>query len=838
MNSPYITPPSSSRRPLYHDKNYNSRREAYEPEFQEEVLDSARNSPTFQGDNFSACDVSLVYNSKLSQGKNARKKSQNTDLNLNSIGRGESEEISTSPTHGTLPGSTRREKFLFGTKGSVRSLKNNNQKLIANADIDSLHDEELPSTIGTPKRLERLRKDKQAKSKHYGQLGILNSPKDQMVFPLYAESPMALINERDVSPEGELPGKLFNNRNRSPTGLSTKQDMKGMLEGIENIPHRQFVSESDAKQTVGTLPAENENPRHLALNINNEMNQASPPIAVVGNDNQAVQDASSPRNIQSNNGRGGGRGIMNNTMPEIEAKLFLKRNVGLFITGVFLSMILLAMIYGYLPFEGLFIIGYLYLLYSLFESSKRVKNSQREDWRKREDQLELIETIIAIVFLVSVNLSLFKVISFSLLNGTPFALSALIYLFKSQAPKPVRNYRLLTKLVSTLQILLITLQLNGAINWDWIIVFVASWFYFGLTGIYLFAYATIFVLSLIFFIFQVIFKRHDEDRNQLIIQLKGLFWHLLYYGMGGVAYLLLSGFNEAYSGSGSFDELQQATLIALAVNIVLVIYTFVFFKPLTVYIQLYSLTDESILGSDSTLRPAQEEKEETKVLQVVQKNSYFVALSSTYFRPLSKGLLERNEGRLKEIKKMISGFTTKNNSKRNVVNVETLKHDKEILDKKLERISKNNNNGFQKMTLKAGGPAVFFDTEIKRTHGDSSEVTSPKKVHFSFNDAKDVGDWEKCHAFVTQPKGTQDDNLCYLCWANDPNALLMTCGHGGICYECAIALVNKKNECMQCREIVTEIHKIDHNLKLPGVIKAVEVCTVTKSKSPPQKIEQ
>ena len=310
--------------------------------------------------------------------------------------------------------------------------------------------------------------------------------------------------------------------------------------------------------------------------------------------------------------------------------------------------------------------------------------------------------------------------------------------------------------------------------------------------------------------------------------------------MGGVAYLLLSGFNEAYSGSGSFNELQQATVIALAVNVVLVIYTFVFFKPLTTYIQLYSLTDESILGSDSLARPAaQEDKEEIKVLQVVQKNSYFVALSSTYFRPLSKGLLEKNEGRIKEIKKMISTLTvTKNNSKRNVVDVETLKHDKEILDKKLDKISKNHhNNGLQQNKKAPGGAAVFFDTEVKRTDENSSGITSPKKVHFSFNDAKDVGDWEKCHA-VTQPKGTQDDNLCYLCWANDPNALLMTCGHGGICYECAIALVNKKNECMQCREIVTEIHKIDHNLKLPGVIKAIEVCTVTKIKQPSQNVAQ
>jgi len=166
--------------------------------------------------------------------------------------------------------------------------------------------------------------------------------------------------------------------------------------------------------------------------------------------------------------------------------------------------------------------------------------------------------------------------------------------------------------------------------------------------------------------------------------------------------------------------------------------------------------------------------------------------------------------------------------------VETLKQDKENLDKKLDKIAKN--GGLQSrrnnLTPKNGAPAAFFDTDFKHSQNSSVGIDSPKKkIHFSFNDAKDVGDWENCH--VASPKGTQqDENLCYLCWANEPNALLMTCGHGGICYECAIALVNKKNECMQCREIVTEIHKIDQNLKLPGVIKAVEVCKVTKSKVP------
>jgi len=55
------------------------------------------------------------------------------------------------------------------------------------------------------------------------------------------------------------------------------------------------------------------------------------------------------------------------------------------------------------------------------------------------------------------------------------------------------------------------------------------------------------------------------------------------------------------------------------------------------------------------------------------------------------------------------------------------------------------------------------------------------------------------------------EKLCYVCESHPANAVLLECGHGGICYECGQGLVNQRTErsCPICREF------IEHIVKLP-----------------------
>ncbi|CAK63327.1 unnamed protein product (macronuclear) [Paramecium tetraurelia] len=60
----------------------------------------------------------------------------------------------------------------------------------------------------------------------------------------------------------------------------------------------------------------------------------------------------------------------------------------------------------------------------------------------------------------------------------------------------------------------------------------------------------------------------------------------------------------------------------------------------------------------------------------------------------------------------------------------------------------------------------------------------------------------------SQDPQQQSDCKCIICCERPPNAVLMTCGHGGICYQCAIQMAQKNKECFLCRQNIKEIYEI------------------------------
>ena len=59
------------------------------------------------------------------------------------------------------------------------------------------------------------------------------------------------------------------------------------------------------------------------------------------------------------------------------------------------------------------------------------------------------------------------------------------------------------------------------------------------------------------------------------------------------------------------------------------------------------------------------------------------------------------------------------------------------------------------------------------------------------------------------PSQQKEESLCYICEDNVSNAILTECGHGGVCYECAVRSIEQKNECMGCRKPAKSIYRID-----------------------------
>jgi len=63
------------------------------------------------------------------------------------------------------------------------------------------------------------------------------------------------------------------------------------------------------------------------------------------------------------------------------------------------------------------------------------------------------------------------------------------------------------------------------------------------------------------------------------------------------------------------------------------------------------------------------------------------------------------------------------------------------------------------------------------------------------------------HSVIQVKEETEKPN-CLICFAKYPDAVLMNCGHGGICYDCGAEMIQTKKECHMCRKEVALLLKI------------------------------
>ena len=53
-----------------------------------------------------------------------------------------------------------------------------------------------------------------------------------------------------------------------------------------------------------------------------------------------------------------------------------------------------------------------------------------------------------------------------------------------------------------------------------------------------------------------------------------------------------------------------------------------------------------------------------------------------------------------------------------------------------------------------------------------------------------------------ESKSNIAENVCIMCCSNGPDAVLMPCSHGGICYECCLKISKVNPICPYCRKVL------------------------------------
>ena len=59
--------------------------------------------------------------------------------------------------------------------------------------------------------------------------------------------------------------------------------------------------------------------------------------------------------------------------------------------------------------------------------------------------------------------------------------------------------------------------------------------------------------------------------------------------------------------------------------------------------------------------------------------------------------------------------------------------------------------------------------------------------------------------------GDSEDNSCKICFENEVDCTLYTCGHTCFCYACANEVKNKGDICPLCRQVILDVIKIYKN---------------------------
>jgi len=70
-----------------------------------------------------------------------------------------------------------------------------------------------------------------------------------------------------------------------------------------------------------------------------------------------------------------------------------------------------------------------------------------------------------------------------------------------------------------------------------------------------------------------------------------------------------------------------------------------------------------------------------------------------------------------------------------------------------------------------------------------------------YMDPEELARQEALHKAMLEDKEYREKASCCICFENLANAVIMRCGHGGICYECGKGiLASNMRQCHLCRE--------------------------------------
>lgn len=341
---------------------------------------------------------------------------------------------------------------------------------------------------------------------------------------------------------------------------------------------------------------------------------------------------------------------------------------------------------------------------------------------------------------------------------------------------------------------------------------------FSLTYYLLFAF--IFYSILVFFIFlSALFgcRRGDSSYKLNII---GFAWYLIVSLYSWIWFIIVLNAGNFLDDESSKNTLLNSYLGAIAHSLFLLFYAIFLRHPLTRFLRF-----ETNLFVARMNQSSQGRVEKTVRFEVEQGDMpYLAVISPTFYLQMQEAFRLHNKTSLlnwiKDIKlekfKMYMRMQPKACCKN--------KHEKlEIKDLTMpENVTNRLNYSKNFVILERKKENICSTSMINLNRCLDSPEQNNSKIFYSFDDMAIYNNIKKPEGAQVQvpQKENENEKICYICFERAPNAVFMKCGHGGVCYECAIESWKKADTCLMCRQKVEAILKVSiiDKLKVSKVI--------------------
>ena len=396
--------------------------------------------------------------------------------------------------------------------------------------------------------------------------------------------------------------------------------------------------------------------------------------------------------------------------------------------------------------------------------------------------------------------------------------------------------------IYTVQAFVIAAQLDMDLQWDWGVVFTLVWIYLSTSITHTFVLCVLLIGNNVATLIRYILQG-GPSYEFIVEELTTCFWKLLYSELD--VPILIGSFAVFSAVQGDYDNqtLKISAIVAFCASIVIIIYTAAKFDLIIQHVELYHVIEILECPTEEEEEVVEESGPVVKIeLQVEKKEKHFVKVAGSYFVPLEKDLVATNNERKKKVKNLFFSYFRTIKRKGSQINEQDAKLDKqadlaslrrgrEYLDQKignLKEVKKLSSNSAIAAVPKLNGLLAIASTIMSNRNTDRKEKIDFEAIHELKRDrgwAMSVRNNRPSHSeksISDSKRHNNDEKLCYICYENTVNAILMDCGHAGVCFECACKLIEKKNECMECRARVDEIVRFDINPILEDIHKGLE----------------